>query len=340
MMPMALFPIRRPTLGLHIGARAFTLAEVGRSWRQAGRGRQVRRCVRQALPDGVLRLSAAKPNVLQLPAAAGHLRDLAGTAAGRCVAVSLPDQCGRLALFEFESLPRNPAEVEALLRFRFQKDLAVSLGEVRLAYRVFTPPGGSGAPIRVLVGAVRQEILAQYEELCEQAGLIPVVAGLSGLQVFDAYAAAMSTSAPDLLFVHVTEDGLTFLAVRQGCPVFLRVKSWEPAAAQVEEQQAAGGTVDARQELVATVHYYAERYVAQPDGGKSRNCPLYVVKGYGARGDPLDDAARRLVAAALCDTLQVEIRMLDWHALRLTIRSGSTALPGSGLPALAALLAA
>ena len=345
---MALFPVRRPTVGLHIGPRALTLVEVGREWRHAGRGWRLRQCLKRDLPGGVLQVSPTEPNIANLTILTDQLRTMLDGVRSNCVALSLPDQCARVALFDFETLPNKPAEIEALLRFRFQKDLAVPLGDARIAYRVFRTKIEGASVVRVLVAAVRQEIVGQYEQWCEQAGGIPVAIGLSSFLLFDACTAAMTTSARDALFLHVTEHGLTFLAFQQGVPVFLRVKSLPVPPADVP------GTDDPQtapviQELVATLHYYADRHLGRSGETESRQCPLYLVKAYGEYQmgrrvpdlkDPLSEAACEVLSKTLSDQLQVRLMTLDWNVLRVSSGSTNGPLSRSGLPAIAAMLAA
>jgi len=300
----------------------------------------------------VLQLSATEPNIANNTLLSEQLREMLKGHAGTCIALSLPDQCARLALFDFEALPKKPVEVEALLRFRFQKDLAVPIGDARLAYRVFRTKTENSRMVRVLVAAVRQEIVAQYEQLCEQAGGIPVAIGLSSLLLFDACTAAMSTSARDALFLHVAEDGLAFLAFQDGVPVFLRTKGLPVIPLRAPETTAVGGTVDESplvQELLATLHYYADRYLGSPSGNGPRPCPLYLVKAYGEyragrntpdSQDPLGESVSDLLNAALADQLQLNLMALDWNVLRVCDGSAAGPLARSGLPAIAAMLAA
>lgn len=355
---MGLFPIRRPMVGLHVGAQALTLVEVGREWWRAGRGWRLRRCIRRELPAGLLKLSATEPNIVNPTLFTEILRGMFDGMEGTCMALSLPDQCARLALFDFEALPHKSTEVEALLRFRFQKDLAVPLGDTRMAYRVFRRKTEHSQVVRVLVGAVRQDIIGQYERLCEQTGSIPMTIGLSSLLLFDACTAVMTTSVRDALFLHVSEHGLAFLAFQQGVPVFLRIKSLPVIPLRApEEERAAGGAREGDiiespvvQELLATMHYYADRYLGRPDEHGPRSCPLYLVKAYGAYQqtaresvdpqDPLGEATSRLISTSLGDRLQVNLMPLDWNVLRVSNGSPGGSLARSGLSAIAAMLVA
>lgn len=341
---MRLFPIRRPALGLHIGARALTVAEVGRDWRQGGYGCRLHRVQRWQVPAGLLRMSPTEKNVLDVPGLAVYVRGLLGRRQGRCVALSLPDHCARIALFDFETLPQKPAQVDTLLRWRFQKDLSLPVGDARMPYRVFHPKPVPGQPpvksVRVFAAAVREEIVSQYEQMCEAAGAIPVSIGLSSLALLDAFRAAMSSSGGNALFLHFTDTGFTFAAFQQGCPVFFRLK------ALYAEPPPSPGALGERlvQEVSATLHFYGERYLGSPDRLGAAAGPLYVVKGHEGLDPVLEesgrDLAQFLLGGADAEPLDLNVVPLDWQALRVHCNRLAQPLPGSGMSAVATLLAA
>jgi len=353
---MVFFPIRRPCIGLHVGPRALTLAEIGRDWRRGGRGWRLRRVQRCEVPPGLVRLSFAEKNILDVPALAGHVRGLLGNRKGHCVALSLPDECARIALFDFENLPQKPAQVDSLLRWRFQKDLSVAVGNARMPYRVFHPRPAAGQPptkvVKVLAAAVREEIVSQYEQMCEDAGVIPAAIGLSSLALLDSCRAAMRTSSDNALFLHLTDSGFAFVAFQQGCPTFFRIKALHPDSLPTAggpdpaaNQDAPGFSAEQLvQEVIATLYFYADRYVRTVNGSGLSASPLYLVKGQErldpAVEDPGKDLGARLLSGSVPDSLNLNLITLDWNALSVARSRPEDPLPGSGLPALAALLAA
>jgi hypothetical protein len=343
-MSMRFFPIRRPALGLHVGARALTVAEVGRDWLQGGYGCRVHRVQRWQVPQGLLRVSPVEKNILDVPGLAVYVRGLLGRRQGRCVALSLPDQCARIALFDFESLPQKPAQVDSLLRWRFQKDLSMAVGDARMPYRVFRPKPVPGQPaaktVRVLAAAVREEVASQYEQMCEEAGAIPVAIGLSSLALLDACRASISPSSGNALFLHLTDTGFTFAAFQRWCPVFFRLK------ALYADPPPSAGTLGERlvQEVSATLHFYAERYLGSAHRLGTNAGPLYLVKGHEGLDPVLQESGRSLpellLEGALAEPLNLKVVTLAWEALRVHCGKPEQSLPGSGLAAVAMLLAA
>jgi hypothetical protein len=308
------------------------------------------------VPPGLVRLSFAEKNILDVPALADHVRGLVGNGNGHCVALSLPDECARMALFDFETLPQNPAQVDALLRWRFQKDLSVVVGDARMPYRVFHPKPAAGqsanGTVRVLAAAVREEIVFQYEQMCEVAGVIPAAIGLSSLALLDSCRAAMTASSDHALFLHLTDSGFVFVAFQQGCPTFFRIKALHqdppPTAGGLDptaNQDAPGFSAEELvQEVLATLCFYADRYVRAVDGAGLAASPLYLVKGQERLDPAVEDRGKdlgvHLLSGSVSDSLKLNLVTLDWNVLCVSRSRPEDPLPGSGLPALAALLAA
>lgn len=315
---MTLYPIRRPRLGVHIDPQALTVVEVGRDWHRGGYGLRLNDCRQLTLPTGLLRLSSTEPNILDMQAMTNHLVEALGRRGRRCLTLSLPDHCARIALFDFETLPQKPSEIDGLLRWRLQKDLNMPAGQTRMQYRVFRPASGAGKVenqlIRVLVAAVREDIVSQYEQLCEAVGAIPVSIGLSSLALLGWWRSLMTDHPTEALFLHATDCGFTFMAFREGCPAFLRSK---------------GLPVEPTEEILATLHYYADRDAGRVPIQDQASPPLYMVKEQDWEIPP--DSV---------DLPPLKLINLGWHSVRVARRSLPEHLPFSGLPALATLLAA
>jgi len=333
---MIWFPVKQPSIGLGVSANRLVLVEVSRAWR--GRAVTVRRCEERALPEGLVRPSPSQLNIKDVGALAAEVRALLDTVPRRSrtftSAVSLPDHCARVALLAFEAWPRKAAEAEALIRWRFQKELNVGVGDTRIEYRMFplpaqnpsgTVPGG-GAPARVLALAVRRDILAQYERVWEQAGILPVTVGVTSLQMFDLCRPAMERAmgaGGDVFFAHVNEESFAFLALRDRIPLYLRMKL---------VRNGAGHSMAAKvDEMLATLQFYFERFPASGEDRLQRGRPLFLA---GAPSDfpgvPLADA----------EALGVAPVPIGWKELGVTRKPTGADGPPPGLAsALSAVLA-
>ncbi len=354
---MKLFPFRVPTIGLSIDAQTLGLAEIARDWRPRMAWPwlrwRLRCCAERPLPAGLVRPSATEPNVSDVSALARelgalfeHQRNMARPVS---VALSLPDLCARVALFEFEKLPAKPAELESLVRWRVQQEMNMPAGDVRLAYRVFRAPqprllpsgekvgmreenNGEGA-IRVLAVAVRRAVIEPYEQACEAAGCIPVSVGMTSLRLFDLFRPAMRAAhgdARECFFLHIGESSFAFFAMRSGTPVFLRVKplrnglSNGNGAAQPTTTPPPTVVVD---ELLATVQFYRDRYGSPPREAAASMCPLFVIN---EQGD----------VPTLPESLGVAVTPIGWENVPMPRPSASTPVPFASLPAFAGVMEA
>lgn len=238
---MTLFPMRHPRLGLSVTTDSAYLVEIQRNWRVGG----VRKLAQQPLPSSLIQLSPGKPNVSDPKGLSDALEVLSkGYTKPQPIVLSLPDICGRTALFEFTSFPKKPADREAILSWRFQQDLNLSIKNARLGFRLYEPqsakkktgtPQGPGVS-RVLATTVQHSIIEQYEMACLRAGLLPLGVGLSSLDVFDLCRSMIqeatrtasqrgNMSSRELFFLYLAGWGFSFIALREDCPVFVRVKS-------------------------------------------------------------------------------------------------------------------
>jgi hypothetical protein len=326
---MMVFPFRRPSIGLSIGARTLSLVEIRRGWGPSREGIGLRRCSERALPDGLIRLSAAEPNVSDVPALARELRALLGSERSASVALTLPDLCTRVALLDFEALPPKTADRDRLLRWRFQKDFNMPAADLRLSYQVFrtTPP-------RVLAVGVRNNIVGQYERACEEAGLLPITVGVTSPRLFDlcrpvmhATMASGASGAGELFFLHVAEDSFSLCAFRNGCPVFLRTKLLHNGGSS-DPATLAG-------EVLATLQFYGDSYPLAQAGLHDVFRPLFVV-GVPPTCQVLDPGST--------ESMRIKAIPIGWDHVPLARNGRGQALPDarplSGLPALAGLLEA
>ena len=283
---MNLLPLSNPHGGLSISEEALCLVEMNHGWRH----RSFKQVTRIPLSSGLLKLSSAKPNILQLTEFKDQLRQIRQSKRTPLpVAVSLPDLCARTTIFEFSHFPKKVAEQRALLTWRFQQDLKLDTSQSRLAYGVYAPlpRADSQAPhnpdrVLVLAAAIRNEVVEQFEQACMDVDLLPISVGVAGLDIFDAYQATMQdileagqrrtlTSFPGGLFLYLSHWGFSFMAFKDGCPQFLRTKAITirkdtqeiPSSSddQVGQSPYPHYTImKVTKEILATIQYYLESF--------------------------------------------------------------------------------
>ncbi len=237
---MNLFPMNQPTLALSISEEALCLVEVKKSWRTTS----LQQVKHVSLPTGVIQLSSAKPNILNIDTFVEKLRILFETCQKPIsIALSLPDLCARTSAFDFSKFPTKPSEQTALLNWRFKQDLKLDTAQSRLAYQVYVPASLANASthdnpetVRVLGTVIRNEIVEQFESACLDANLIPASVSIAGLDIFDFYQKNIqdilkaedknhSASSTGAMFLFMSHWGFTFFAFDEGCPTFVRTKA-------------------------------------------------------------------------------------------------------------------
>jgi hypothetical protein len=310
--------------------------QVRRQWWPAGR-RLVSGQTR-ALHPGLVRPSHTELNITDVTSLRDHLRALHEGKRGSDdpvpIALTLPDLCGRLALFEFDALPEKPAECEALLRWRFQKDFNMATTTARIAYRAFPDMSRvsqtESVSWRVLAGIVKADILEQYEQVCEEAGFIPISVGLASTRILDLYRGSMmrwNRDGDQYFFVNLSESAFSFFVVRAGAPIFLRIKPLRNGTGA----DASMALAYVANELRASVQFYDDSMRnCEGHASDSAHRVLFVHKSFGwsssmlvsgsegasmgeASSDGIDHAAvfEKRLASMLC----VKVVPLGWKSL-------------------------
>ncbi len=180
------------------------------------------------LPPGVLSISPVHDNVLKPDDLAAAVRELTPPNGGRKrrdAALILPDYCARVAVLDFDSLPKDPAEQMSLVRFRMKKSVPFDVESAALS---FAPQAAEGKRIHVAVVVAPVEIVARYEAPFRAAGLNPGLVTISSLAAFELVEGQAVTVVAKL-----TGEVLTVLVVEKGR--LKLVRSLELAAASLEE---------------------------------------------------------------------------------------------------------
>lgn len=328
---MQLFPVWKPSIGLSLTARAITSVELSPSlWPL--RQRRIRTLKQHVLATELVRLSTDESNISEVTVFARELTALIGSRRCASVALSLPNQCAYIALLDFDRLPENPAECASLIRWRLEQDLQIPAADCRVTYRIFGLPAGDkllGCPNhRMLVAAIRNNVLTQYEQACEQAGLLPVEIGIQGLQLFD-LSRGMIHQDDEWFFASFLDDQFFFVAVRQSCPFLLRSKPLPKASAHRQR------------ELMASIQYYDE--FCASIGAKLQSSPRSLIimgNDHDYSSECLDattgDASPAALDITMTDSLRVNVCSLKKNSLPIAWPSSNIPWT-SGLSALASL---
>lgn len=226
----------RPRHCLRIGARGLVWAEARRDWN----GRTRHRCAVTALAPGLIRVSPVDANITDVPAVEARLRGLIGPErqlrlAGRTlvrqiplpITLVLPDLSARVVVFQLDQLPARTEEREALIRWRVGQEQLVPLAEAKVVWQVLSHGRPAKGPHTILAVVVQEAVLAQYEAVCESAGLIPLEVDIVSFRLFNLWASATGwsgASSGDLMWLNLADGGMTLFLFHDGRLAFLRSK--------------------------------------------------------------------------------------------------------------------
>jgi hypothetical protein len=166
-----------------------------------------------ALHAGILDPSPVKENILDTQAFAETVKKLvppAGSGGRRTAALILPDNCVRIAVLEFDTLPEKEEERLALIRFRLRKSVPFDVDEATVAWYQQTEKS-------VLVALAPAEIIAHYEAPFRAAGLNPGFAAVSSLAMLE-----ILPTTGSFLVARRSPGSLTVLAVKDGAITIAR----------------------------------------------------------------------------------------------------------------------
>jgi hypothetical protein len=227
----------RPRHCLKIGPQALAWGEAIRTWR----GRYHYRCALSPAPPEAIKLSPMDLNLTDMPAVESCLRSLAGPkrdsgGAGRVwqseapcpIVLLLPDLSVRATVLQLEQFPVHAEEQEALIRWRLGQEQLLPLAGAKIVWQGFPSHGARNEPSHVVLAvAIQEAILKQYESLCESVGLLPQEIGVTSFRLFNLWlktAGGRKRLGRDLLWVSVSDGGLTCFVMQEGRLAFVRTK--------------------------------------------------------------------------------------------------------------------
>ena len=263
----------RPRHCLKIGAQALVWGEASRTWR----GRYRYSAVLSPTPTGAIKLSPMDSNLIDVSALEDRLRSLAWPSrelrfAGRLwlsgiprpIVLLLSDLSVRSTVLQLEHLPPRRDEQEALIRWRLGQEQLLPLAGFRIVWQELPSSGAQDTRAHgVLVVAIQEIILKQYESLCESVGLLPQEVGVASFRLFNLWlkgAGGRKRLDRDLLWVSVSDGGLTCFVMQEGRLVFVRTKLLSADGFQNEADSSRDWTDKIVEECAASLRACRERY--------------------------------------------------------------------------------
>jgi hypothetical protein len=220
-----------PEIGIYIGAGCVSTAVVATV---ASRYR-IKASRVEALPDGVVVPSPVESNIRRPDVVIERLKAAVPALKRRETAISLPDAAVRVAILELARVPAKRQEQEAVFRHHLEHLFLNPLGRCRFAFQRLTMAEG-GKRARLLVAAIRDEILEEYESVVRAAGLWPSVVDLSAFHLFNLYERSICASLQQgpkgrrVLFLNLFDLNFTLIVADRNGPTSIRIKAFPGGA--------------------------------------------------------------------------------------------------------------
>ena len=196
------------------------------------------------LPPGALVASLTGHNVVDRPALDQALRAACERAGHRPrrAALIIPDLAARVSLVRFDQIPARRDDLDQLIRWQIKKSLPFSLEEASVTH---SPGARIDSGGEFVVVAAKRDVVAEYEAVCEAAGIHAGLVDIATLGVVNLYLAG-GTPGGDWLIVHVRPEYTSIAILRGSDLIFFR-------------NQAEGETEPLTDVVHQTVMYYQDR---------------------------------------------------------------------------------
>jgi type IV pilus assembly protein PilM len=191
----------------------------------------------RALPDKALAVSPSQLNITRadlLDAALPNGRSANGAQKRAKAALVIPDYAARISVLDFEELPSDAEQQQALIRFRLRKSVPFPIDEAKISSAVqWNEP--QHKKVEVLAAAIARPVLDEYESFLRrhgfQVGLV-VPSSLASLPL------CAATGAGVVLFAKLSGSVLSILLIQSGLVRVVRCVDLSSEEAAADEEAA------------------------------------------------------------------------------------------------------
>jgi Tfp pilus assembly PilM family ATPase len=223
-----------PTVAIEIAAGRVTVAEFSGS----AAAPAISAFASEPLPQEAVTPALAGVNIAQPQVVAASLKialDHAGLRAPRRAALVVPDSVARVSLLRFEQLPRQPRDLDQLIRLQLKKATPFPIEQAQLSY-VVASTDESGTTMAATIA--RHDVIAQYEAVANAVGIHAGLVDLASFNVMNTLMGTGAAAAGDWLLVCLTPEATTLAILRGSALMFYRHRGTvgdEPLGALVHQ---------------------------------------------------------------------------------------------------------
>jgi hypothetical protein len=175
----------------------------------------------EPLAPGVVTPSLTATNIHDRAAVVAALRravERLGTRVRR-VALVIPDTAVKVSLLRFDHVPPRRDDLDQLVRWQLRKAAPFPVDDARVTYS--PGAGGESGGREFVVEMARNEIVREYEAVCDAAGVYAGLIDTATLAVLGLFSGS-SGIAGDWLLVHVRPDYTSIAILRGEHVIFYR----------------------------------------------------------------------------------------------------------------------
>jgi Tfp pilus assembly PilM family ATPase len=175
----------------------------------------------EALPPGAVVPALNAVNITDRAEVSGAIARAVqqlGSRTRRAVLV-VPDTIAKVSLLRFDKVPPRAADLAALVSWQVRKSAPFPADQAQMSYVAGAEVDGGR---EFVVTLARRDIVAEYENVCQDAGLHAGVVDLATFNLVNAVLAAGGPSHGDALLVNLAPDYLSVVILRDGQLMFYR----------------------------------------------------------------------------------------------------------------------
>jgi type IV pilus assembly protein PilM len=178
----------------------------------------------EPLAPGAVVASLTGSNIVSRAAVIDALRralDRAGVRPRR-VALVMPDLAARVSLVRFEKVPARREDLDQLIRWQIRKAAPFPIEEAAMTFDVGAHAADGSTEFVVVIA--RQEIVREYESVCEELGMHAGLVDIATLGLLNLFLASDSAPQGDWLVIHAQPEYTSVVILRGRDVLFFRNK--------------------------------------------------------------------------------------------------------------------
>ena len=181
----------------------------------------------EPLSPGAVVPALNEPNILDRGAVLNALRRALDRTSGRRkrAVLVVPDASAKLSLLRFEKVPSRQSDLVELVRWQMKKSVPFAIEDAQLTFAPTSSMSDGGREFVVVLA--RRDIIAEYESVCQDAGVQVGVVDLATLNLINAVVAAGAAPDGDWLLVNAAGDYLSVAILRGSDLLFFRHRGAE-----------------------------------------------------------------------------------------------------------------